>query len=228
MRSSVDQPDPRFQNPNPLRNETDPIVVYATEMSMPVPALLRELERETHLKTLAPQMLSGPLQGRLLSLLSKLLQPKCILEIGTFTGYSALCLAEGLPEDGELHTIEANDELEYLIRKYFSRSEQRKQLHLHIGHAREIIPKLAGNFDLVFLDAGKRDYTKYYDLLIERIKPGGIILADNVLWSGKLIFEREDPDARLLHQFNEKLRQDDRVETVLLPIRDGLLVARKR
>ncbi|MCB0549331.1 MAG: O-methyltransferase [Phaeodactylibacter sp.] len=203
---------------------------YCEAHSTPPSPLLYQLERETHLKTLAPQMLSGPLQGQLLSLLSKIQRPKAILEIGTFTGYAALCLAQGLPEGGTLHTIEANPELEYLIRKYIALAGLQNKIHLHIGDALEVIPQLEGSFDLVFIDAGKQDYALYYDLVIDRVEPGGLIIADNVLWSGKVTSpaEREgDADTRLIHQFNEKVQQDPRVENILLPLRDGLLIARK-
>lgn len=201
---------------------------YCEEWSTPPSELLGHLERETHLKTLAPQMMSGRLQGQFLRLFSLLMHPRRILEVGTFTGYASLCLAEGMPKEGELHTIEANPELEYLIRKYFDLSPYNNQLHLHIGNALELIPTLPGSFDLVFLDAGKLDYPRYFDLVVDRIPSGGCLLADNVLWSGKVIKKINDTDTAALHAFNQKIQDDPRVEQVILPIRDGLLLARKK
>lgn len=201
---------------------------YCEAHSSAPPDYLLRLERETHLKTLAPQMLSGPLQGRFLALLSRLLQPQRILEIGSFTGYSALCLAEGLAPDGELHTIEANAELGYIIRKYVAESPFAGRIHLHIGQAQRVIPELSGDFDLVFMDAGKQDYPLYYDLIVDRIRPGGLLLADNVLWSGKVLTPGKDADAAILDAFNKQLSADERMESLILPLRDGLLVARKR
>ncbi len=205
----------------------DQLEQYCQSHTSPLSPLLHELERETHLKTLAPQMLSGPLQGQLLRFLSLLLQPAAILEIGTFTGYSALCLAEGLQAGGVLHTIEANPELEYLIRKYVARAGMEECIQLHIGRAEDIIPSLEGNFDLVFIDAGKQEYGLFYDLLIDRVRPGGLILADNVLWSGKVLDPGNDADAQALHAFNERVQADGRVENLMLPVRDGLLVMRR-
>ncbi len=202
---------------------------YCEAHTSPQAPTLYELERETHLKTLAPQMLSGHLQGQMLAFLSKIHRPKLILEIGAFTGYSAICLAQGLQAGGLLHTIEANAELEYLIRKYIALAGLEQRIVLHIGDALEVIPELEGRFDMVFIDAGKQDYSRYYNMLIGRMNPGGLILADNVLWSGKVIAgdREEDPDAISLHRFNEMVQQDPRVENIMLPIRDGLLIARK-
>lgn len=201
---------------------------YCASHSSAPPVYLQQLERETHLKTLAPQMLSGPLQGRFLSLISKLMRPGRILEIGTFTGYSALCLAEGLTENGELHTIEANPELAWLIRKYVQASPFAQQIQLHIGQAQSVIPTLPGMFDLVFMDAGKLDYPIYYDLVIDRMSAGALLIADNVLWSGKVIDTEKDIDTRSLDAFNKRVLADERVETLLLPLRDGLMLARKK
>lgn len=203
---------------------------YCEELSSPHPALLQELERETYLKTLAPQMMSGHLQGRLLSLISRLKRPHCILEIGTFTGYSTLCLAEGLASGGKLITIEANPELAWFIDKYKKLAGLEQAIDHRTGRAEDIIPQMNNHFDLVFLDAGKRDYADHYELVIDRVLTGGIILADNVLWSGKVIQppEEQDEDTRLLHTFNEMILADQRVENVLLPIRDGLMVMQKR
>ena len=204
--------------------------LYCEAHTTAQPAILHQLERETHLKTLAPQMLSGHLQGQFLAMLSKICRPRAILEIGAFTGYSAICLAQGLEEGGVLHTIEANPELEYLIRKYIALAGLEGSIHLHIGDAPEIIPGLKGPFDLVFIDANKQEYALYYDLVIDKVQSGGLIIADNVLWSGKVLSsaERErDQDAGLIHQFNEKVQMDERVENVMLTLRDGLLIARK-
>ncbi len=211
-----------------MTKETDRITEYCENHSSPQPPLLYELERETYLKTLAPQMISGHLQGRLLGLLSSLLQPKVILEIGSFTGYATLCLAEGLPEDGRLHTIEANEEMGPMIRRYIEKAGLENKVQLHIGKAQEVIPELEGQFDMVFIDAGKLDYARHYDLIIDRVNPGGLILADNVLWNGKVVFPNKDKDAKTLDAFNKKIREDDRVETIILPLRDGLTIARKK
>ena len=203
------------------------INTYAEAHTTPEPALLQALARETHLKTLAPRMLSGHTQGRLLSLLSKLMQPKHILEIGTFTGYSALCLAEGLATDGHLTTIEANDELAEMIKKYVKKSDHSEKITLLIGDALKLIPNLNNVYDLVFIDAAKRDYAAYYDLIFPKVRIGGLIIADNILWSGKVIEEKKDMDTRIIDAFNKKIHADSRVECLLLPFRDGLMVARK-
>ncbi len=204
-----------------------PIHEYCEAHTSPLPEILSRLERETHLKTLSPQMLSGKLQGQLLAFLSKMIRPKAILEIGTFTGYSAICMAQGLAENGVLHTIEVNPEQEYLIRKYLKEAGLEASVQLHIGRAQEIIPTLALTFDLVFIDAAKQDYALFYDLVIDKINPGGLLIADNVLWDGKVLTPEKDADAAVLHAFNCKVDADPRVEQLLLPIRDGLLVARK-
>lgn len=213
-----------------MKDALDNIHDYCETHTTPPSSILHELERETHLKTLAPQMLSGHLQGQFLAMLSRIQQPRLVLEIGTFTGYAAICLAQGLQKGGTLHTIEANPELEYLIRKYIAQAGLDDNIQLHIGDALEIIPGLAGPFDMVFIDANKQEYIRYYDLVIDKVAPGGLILSDNVLWSGKVLTaaEREkDEDAALIHQFNEKVLRDERVENVMLPLRDGLLIARK-
>ena len=203
------------------------ITRYCEAHTTPHHALLYELERETHLKTLAPQMMSGHLQGRLLNLLSNLVQPEIALEIGTFTGYAALCIAQGLPKDGKLYTIEVKEELEYLIRKYIDRSVVANKIELLIGDAAQLVPTLPVPFDLVFIDAGKRFYEQHYDLVIDKVRSGGVIIVDNVLWSGKVTLKEHDKDTRIIHSFNEKILQDERVENVLLPIRDGINVIRK-
>lgn len=192
------------------------------------PGLLAELNRETHLKVLQPRMLSGPLQGRYLAMLAKMLAPQYILEIGTYTGYSALCLAEGLAPHGELHTLEVNDELETFSRSYFNRSEYRDQIYLHIGDALETLPLLKKDWDLVFIDADKPRYLDYYKMLLPSLKPGALILADNVLWSGKVLEapNPQDESTLALLEFNTFVQEDDRVENLLLPLRDGLMCIR--
>ena len=201
---------------------------YAEAHTSPDSDLLIALERETHLKTLAPRMLSGHIQGRFLSLISHLMQPKRVLEIGTFTGYSALCLAEGLADDGILYALEANDELEYLIKQSVEKSPSPDKIKLLIGNALEIIPSLDETFDLVFIDAGKRDYPMYFDLVIDKVRSGGLIIADNILWSGKVVEDKKDVDTQIIDTFNKKIHADERVENILLPIRDGLMMARKK
>lgn len=201
---------------------------YAEEHSQAEPQLLAALNRETHQKVLQPRMLSGHFQGRVLSMLSKLIRPKHILEIGTYTGYSALCLMEGIQENGSLHTIDKNEELYDLQRKYFDKSGWGTQMHQHVGKALEIIPQLEEKFDLVFIDADKRNYLNYFEIILPKMNKGGIILSDNVLWSGKVVEELKtgDKDTEVLLAYNNKLATDDRVETVLFPIRDGLTVTR--
>lgn len=192
--------------------------------------ILAELNRETNLKVLRPRMLSGHLQGKILEMISKMIQPEKILELGTYTGYSAICLAKGLKENGKLHTIEINDELEDIITKYFEKAELTDKIKLHFGDARSIIPEIKEKFDLVFIDADKREYLDYYNLVLDFVKPGGFIFADNVLWSGKVI-ELEEPDdeyTKGIFDFNKFLKNDDRVEKVILPLRDGLTLIRKK
>jgi caffeoyl-CoA O-methyltransferase len=189
--------------------------------------LLKKINRETHAKILKPRMLSGQLQGRYLSMISHLLKPKNILEIGTYTGYSAICLAEGLAEDGKLITIDINEELETRVRDYFEQAGLSKKVEYRIGNALTIIPTLEQQFDLVFIDADKENYSRYYDLIFDKVKVGGVILADNVLWSGKITMSKPDKDTRALLEFNAKVNDDTRVENVLLPVRDGIMMARK-
>lgn len=201
---------------------------YVEKHSENEPELLAALNRETHLKILSPRMLSGHFQGRVLSMLSKLIRPKNILEIGTYTGYSALCLCEGMAADGVLHTIDIKDELVGFQRKYFDQSPWGKQIVQHLGLATEIIPKLVDTFDLVFIDADKENYQNYYELILPKMNRGGVILSDNVLWSGKVLEPVKDNDrsTKALMTYNEHLKNDPRIETVLLPIRDGLTVSR--
>lgn len=201
---------------------------YVVAHSQQEPKVLQELSKETWQKVLNPRMLSGAFQGRVLSMLTKLVRPANILEIGTYTGYSAICMAEGLPKDGMIHTIDKNEELEDLQNKYFEKSGYRTQIQQHFGNAMEIIPQLEVKFDLVFIDADKSNYPNYFHLIIDKMNPGGIILSDNVLWSGKVV-EKLDPkdiDTKALLAYNELLNSDDRIETVLLPIRDGLTLSR--
>ncbi len=201
---------------------------YCSNHSSPQSDILYELERETYLKTLAPQMMSGHLQGRFLSFLSKMQRPRRILELGVFTGYATLCLAEGLADDGIIHAIEGNPELEHIIQKYVKKAGLEEKVKLHIGDAKIIAGELDEMFDLVFIDAGKRDYAFYFDLIIEKVNSGGILLADNVLWSGKVISGATDADTQLLDAFNKKINADPRVENVIMPLRDGLTIIRKK
>ena len=201
---------------------------YVVSHSQQEPNLLKELSRETWQKVLNPRMLSGAFQGRVLSMISKLINPKNILEIGTYTGYSALCLAEGMKPNGKLHTIDKNEELEELQYTYFQKSEYKNQIIQHIGNAIDIIPTIDDTFDLVFIDADKSNYLNYFHLIIDKMNSGGIILSDNVLWSGKVIEELDpkDIDTKVLLEYNKLLNEDSRLETVLLPIRDGLTISR--
>lgn len=201
---------------------------YCEAHSSPPDQVLYELERETGLKTLAPQMISGRLQGQLLTMISRLKSPNRILEVGSFTGYATICLARGLSTTGEMHTIEVNPELAYIIRKYLAKAGLEDRVQLHIGDALELIPQLTGEFDLIFLDAGKQQYEAYYKLLIDRMPPGGLLLADNILWSGKVLQDEHDKDTRTLHRFNELIRDDERVDKIMLPLRDGLYIIQKR
>ena len=192
--------------------------------------LLKELNRQTHLKVLQPRMLSGHFQGRFLSMISKMIQPTSILEIGTYTGYSALCLAEGLKSDGKLLTIDKNPELEDFVRNFLEKSAYREKVEFVIADAMKYIPTIKKTFDLVFIDADKGNYLNYYKLVIDMIPSGGFILADNVLWSGKVVDEKSinDKDTKAIMEFNQYVMNDIRVENVLLPIRDGLLLMRKK
>lgn len=209
-----------------LPQQLDDYVVAHSENE---PELLQQLTRETYQKILQPRMLSGHYQGRVLSMISKLVNPKNILEIGTYTGYSALCLAEGIQSNGELDTIDINEELVDFQRKYFDKSEYGNQIHQHLGNALEIIPKLNKTFDLVFIDADKPNYVNYFHTIIDKLNVGGIILSDNVLWSGKVIeaLKPDDASTKALLEYNALLKNDPRIETVLLPIRDGLTISRK-
>jgi len=201
---------------------------YAAQHTEDEPLLLQELNKRTHLNVLQPRMISGHFQGRFLSLLSKMVQPRTILEIGTYTGYATLCLAEGLHPEGVLHTIDIKEELTDLQREFFDRSGYGSQIVQHLGKAADIIPSLDTTFDLVFIDADKQNYAHYFDLVIEKMNRGGIILSDNVLWSGKVVEEvkHNDKHTQALMAYNQKIKDDPRVETVLLPIRDGITLSR--
>ena len=203
---------------------------YAAQHTEDEPLLLQELNKRTHLNVLQPRMISGHFQGRFLSLLSKMVQPRTILEIGTYTGYATLCLAEGLHPEGVLHTIDIKEELTDLQREFFDRSGYGSQIVQHLGKAADIIPALNTTFDLVFIDADKQNYAHYFDLVIEKMNRGGIILSDNVLWSGKVVEEvkHNDKHTQALMAYNQKIKDDPRVETVLLPIRDGITLSRVR
>ncbi len=203
---------------------------YITDHSEAEPEILKELTRETHLKVIQPRMITGHFQGRVLSLLSKISAPKCILEIGTYTGYSAICLAEGLQKDGILHTIEINEELHTMQRRYFDKSGYGDKIIQHTGDALAIIDTLDLCFDLIFIDAQKVNYDAYFEAAIKKTRPGSIILSDNVLWSGKVVepVAHSDKATAVLIDYNQKLKEDPRVETVILPIRDGLTLSRVR
>jgi caffeoyl-CoA O-methyltransferase len=205
------------------------ISIYSESHTSAESGLLYELNRQTHIRTTKSRMLSGHMQGRFLSFISKLSRPKFILEIGTFTGYSALCLAEGLAENGKLVTIDNNIETNAMARSYFQKSSFANQIELKEGIAQEIIRELDGPFDIVFIDADKNNYSAYFDLVIDKIPTGGLIIADNVLWSGKVVenLAKPDADTEAIKSFNAKIQADERVENMLLPIRDGLMVARK-
>jgi len=192
--------------------------------------LLARLNRDAHVNLLRPRMLSGHLQGRILKMFCRMLRPERILEIGTYTGYATLCMAEALSETGLIHTIEIDDELEDFILKYFNQSEYKEKIKLHIGDALNIIPELDEIFDLVFIDADKRLYSEYYDLIFDKVRPGGMIVADNTLWDGKVLEEPHPTDRQTIgiQQFNDKIANDKRIEKVIIPLRDGLTLIIKR
>ena len=201
---------------------------YVEDHTEPESDLLQQINRETHLHVLKPRMLSGHLQGRVLSLLSHMIRPENILEIGTYTGYAALCLAEGMTENGTLVTIDNNEELLLRTKKYFSASKYASQIELLVGKAAQLIPSLTQNWDLVFIDADKENYSTYFDLVIDQMNVGGFLIADNVLWSGKIVDEtKNDKDTTALREFNKKVHTDSRVQNVLFPVRDGLMILRK-
>jgi len=210
---------------------SDDFFHYADGHTSPEPPLLARLNRETHVQTLMPRMLSGHAQGRLLSMISHMVRPRRVLELGTFTGYAALCLAEGLAPDGQLHTIEFNPELEDRIRRYVAAAGLAERVHLHIGTAAQLVPTLAETWDLVFIDADKINNDTYYELVLPQVRPGGFLVVDNVLWGGKVVdsypLKPSDKDTHAVRAFNDKVQADPRVENVFLPLRDGLLLVRK-
>jgi caffeoyl-CoA O-methyltransferase len=203
---------------------------YIESHTAPESDALVALNHETNAKVLMPRMLSGHLQGRVLSMFSHMIRPSAILEIGTYTGYSAICLAEGLALDGKLHTIDINDELKAMVDRYIQLSGMKEKIITHSGNALDIIPTLTETFDLVFIDADKINYSNYFNLVIDRVRKGGFIIADNVLWSGKIVLspDQVDKDTRALQSFNDMVHTDNRVENVLFPVRDGLMVLRKK
>jgi predicted O-methyltransferase YrrM len=200
---------------------------YCENFTSPLSDVLINLDRETHLKTTQPRMLSGPLLGKYLEMISKMLQPKHILEVGTFTGFSAICLAQGLAPMGELTTIEVNPEREDMIRSFLAKANLSDKVNLVIGDALKILPTLEAMYDLIFIDAKKEDYGNYYDLIFDQWKPGGILIADNVLWSGKVLKPETDKTTASIIAFSEKIKNDPRVSQIMLPIRDGILMVRK-
>lgn len=206
----------------------DPVLLrYAEQHTAPESDLLKRINRETHVRVMRPRMLSGHLQGRVLAFVSKLLKPRVILEIGTYTGYSAICLAEGLHDDGRLITIDINEELEEMVRHNIEQAGLSNRVDYRIGNALQIIPALDANFDLVFIDADKENYSRYFDLVVDKVSLNGLILADNVLWSGKVLEENPDKDTQAIIDFNDKIQKDRRIENILLPIRDGIMIMRK-
>lgn len=208
------------------KNINDYILAHIDEE----PAILKELYRDAKVNLLHAKMISGHLQGRMLKMFAQMIQAKYILELGTFTGYATLCLAEGAQADAEIHTIEIFDELETFIRKYFDRSEYRDNIHLHIGDTFEILPQLDCVFDLVYIDANKRNYCEYYDAVFDKVRSGGLILADNTLWYGKVVEDTKasDKQSAEIKKFNDKIKDDTRVEKIILPMRDGLTVMMKK
>lgn len=208
-----------------------PLIIedYCEEHTSPESELLYNLRRETHLKSLRPRMLSGILQGTFLTMIARMMNARYILEIGTYTGYAALCLAEALPENGELHTVEVDVEQEEIIRRYFDKSPKKEQITLHIGEALKIIPTIDKCWDLVMIDADKREYIDYYDMILPRLREGGIILVDNVLWSGKVVEEvkNNDKDTKAIMAFNDYVQKDPSVRNVMLPFRDGMMMVEK-
>jgi caffeoyl-CoA O-methyltransferase len=207
--------------------EISEVTAYAEQYTTPESSLLRRINRETHAEVKMPRMLSGHLQGRFLAMISTMIRPKQILEVGTYTGYSALCLAEGLGPEGKLITIDNNDELEGRVRGYFAESKWKDQIDFRIGNASMVIPGLPGPFDIVWIDADKENYGRYYDLAFDKVSSGGYLLADNVLWSGKVLEQGGDKDTRALQEFNRKVRNDSRIQCMLLPLRDGVMMMRK-
>ena len=207
---------------------SESILNYSRKFSSPQNKILKELERETQYKILMPRMMSGHLMGSFLQFISKMIEPTYILEIGTYTGYSAICLASGLQKDGELHTIEINEELEDFASKYFKKAKLDKKIKMHIGDAKDIIPNLNQTFNIIFIDADKKNYCLYYEIALTKIKKGGYIIIDNVLWSGKVLEKAKtnDIETKEIQKLNQKIEEDDRVENLLLPLRDGVMICK--
>jgi caffeoyl-CoA O-methyltransferase len=201
---------------------------YAQQFTDPEPSYLKELAEETRANIELPQMLSGHLQGRFLSLMSRMLAPKVVIDIGTYTGYSAMCMAEGLADDGIVHTIDINMELAPMVDRYLRKADMHGKVYQHLAPALEVIPHIEGEIDLVFIDADKGNYSNYFDLVIERVRPGGLIIADNVLWSGRVLDASQDEETHALAAYVRKVSADERTENLLMPLRDGLLISRKK
>ncbi len=203
------------------------ILEYAEEHTSPESKILQQLDRETHINVVNPNMLSGAYQGKLLEMICHMIQPKFVLEIGTYTGYSAICFSRGLQDGGKIVTIDSNEEIAYIARKYFRKAKIEDMIDFRIGDALEIIPELEMEFDLVFIDGSKNQYTQYLKLVIDKIKPGGYILVDNVLWGGSVLEENNDKDTADIKKFNKKVKKNRNLEKILLPVRDGLYLIRK-
>lgn len=220
----------RINNLAPMEFIEEKIENYALAFSQAESEVLKKLNRDTHAKVMMPRMLSGHMQGNVLAMFSKMIQPKQILEIGTYTGYSGICLAQGLIENGTLHTIDINDELEKMVRGFIEEAGLTDRINYYLGNAITIIPTIKETFDLVFIDADKKNYAEYYDLVFDKVRSGGYIIADNVLWSGKVLDDeaKMDVDTKAIHDYNKKIHNDSRVEHMLLPVRDGLMIARKK
>ncbi|SHM99781.1 Predicted O-methyltransferase YrrM [Cyclobacterium lianum] len=209
---------------------SEELLAYSMQHSTAEDELLADISRQTHLKVLKPRMLSGPLQGKLLEMLVRISGAKRVLEIGTYTGYATICMARGLGDKGRIVSLDINEELETMVRNFFSRSGLAEKIDYRIGNALDLLPQIKEPFDFVFIDADKRNYVNYYDSVVGEMKPGGLILADNILWSGKVLAENRkklDKDTAAILAFNERVRQDPRVENVVLPIRDGIMLVRK-
>lgn len=200
---------------------------YCSDHTTEPDSVLLDLERETHLKTMSPNMISGRAQGKLLEFFTRMLRPKTVLEIGTFTGYAAICLAKGMPEGSKLHTIEVNPELEWISKKYAEKAGLTDKIQFHLGDARQVIPTLDYKFDLIFIDAAKFDNEIYYEMVLPKLSPGGFLMIDNVLWFGKVIAAKKRKDERGISAFNEMIQNDPRVENIMIPLRDGLTLIRK-
>lgn len=206
----------------------DELKNYLEAFCEPEPALLQQINRETNLMVLMPKMVSGHYQGRLFSVLSKIIAPKYVLEIGTFTGYATICFAEGLPPDGQIITLDINEELEDRVRNYFNMSGFANKIDYRIGNATQLLTQINQTFDLVFIDADKKNNYTYYQMVFDKVRPGGIIIVDNVLWNGKVIAQNTDTDTQNISNFNNLINADKRVEKLILPVRDGLLIIRKK